>query len=55
MGTKLTFTDLVQGASVFLDANTLIYHFIQEPQFGPGCTAILERVERNARRALVNA
>jgi hypothetical protein len=31
----MIFADLVNGDSVFLDANTLIYHFGPHPQFGP--------------------
>jgi predicted nucleic acid-binding protein len=33
----MIFTDLVAGDSVFLDANTLIYHFGPHPAFGPAC------------------
>jgi predicted nucleic acid-binding protein len=41
----MTFADLPAGASVFLDANTLIYHFEPHPQFGPACTKLVERIE----------
>jgi hypothetical protein len=34
----MTFADLLSGAAVFLDANTLIYHFANHPQYGPACT-----------------
>ncbi len=43
----MIFTDLPAGASVFLDANTLLYHFTNEPQYGLACTALLERIENN--------
>ena len=43
----MIFTDLPAGVSVFLDANTLLYHFTNEPQYGPACTALLERIENN--------
>jgi hypothetical protein len=33
----MTFADLATGDSVFLDANTLIYHFGPHPTFGTAC------------------
>ena len=36
----MTFTDIPAGASVFVDANTLVYHFVPEPGLErrrPGC------------------
>jgi predicted nucleic acid-binding protein len=42
----MIFTDLPAGASVFLDANTLLYHFTAEPNFGAPCTDLVERIER---------
>jgi hypothetical protein len=33
----MTFADLALGASVFLDANTLLYHFTADAQFGAAC------------------
>ena len=41
----MTFADLVNGDSVFLDANTLIYHFGPHPQFGPACNELVRRIE----------
>ena len=41
----MTFVDLVAGESVFLDANTLVYHFTQEPLHGASCTHLLQRIE----------
>jgi predicted nucleic acid-binding protein len=41
----VTFADLVNGDSVFLDANTLIYHFGPHPQFGPACNELVRRIE----------
>lgn len=37
--------DLPASAAVFVDANTLVYHFEPHPQFGPACTDLLERIE----------
>jgi hypothetical protein len=44
----MTFTDLPTGAAVFVDANTLVYHFSRHPQLGPACTALLEMAPRPA-------
>jgi hypothetical protein len=41
----MTFTDLVAGDAVFVDANTFIYHFTPDPILGPACTALLLRIE----------
>lgn len=42
----MIFTDLPAGASVFLDANTLLYHFTADAKQGAACTELLERIER---------
>jgi predicted nucleic acid-binding protein len=39
----MRFEDIPPGASVFIDANTLIYHFGPDPDFRPACQALLER------------
>jgi predicted nucleic acid-binding protein len=41
----MTFAALLRGESVFLDANTLIYHFQPHPIFGPACNQLLARIE----------
>jgi predicted nucleic acid-binding protein len=41
----MTFADLVAGDAIFLDANTLTYHFQPHPVWGPPCTALLQRIE----------
>ena len=41
----MIFADLVSGDSVFLDANTLIYHFGPHPQFGLACHQLMQRIE----------
>lgn len=38
--------DLPNGATVFVDANVLIYYFMPHPQFGQACTEFMDRVER---------
>ena len=42
----MTFADLPAGASVFVDANTLVYHFQPHPVLGAACTDLVERIER---------
>jgi hypothetical protein len=39
----MTFTDIPARASVFVDANTLVYYFVPEPVLGPACRDLLER------------
>jgi predicted nucleic acid-binding protein len=41
----MTFADLVRGDSVFLDANTFVYHFEPHAVFGPHCTNLFRRIE----------
>jgi predicted nucleic acid-binding protein len=42
----MTFADLLQGDSVFVDANTLVYHFEPHPTWGQACTDLLLRIEQ---------
>jgi predicted nucleic acid-binding protein len=42
----MIFTDLPDGAAVFLDANTFVYHFSQHQRYGTACTELLERIAR---------
>jgi predicted nucleic acid-binding protein len=41
----MTFADLQGGESVFVDANTLVYHFTSHATFGAACTQLLQRIE----------
>ena len=41
----MTFADLLVGDQVFVDANTLTYHFQPHPVWGPACTQLLERIK----------
>lgn len=50
----MTFADIPAGASVFLDANTLIYHFTAHPAFGQACTDLVERVDRREIRGFTS-
>jgi predicted nucleic acid-binding protein len=41
----MTFADLQSGEAIFVDANTLIYHFTNHSKYGAACTALVERIE----------
>jgi predicted nucleic acid-binding protein len=42
----VTFSDIPAGASLFIDANTFVYHFTPHPVLQPACSALLARVAR---------
>jgi predicted nucleic acid-binding protein len=42
----MTFADVLRGDSLFLDANTLVYHFEPHPTLGLACTQLLLRIEQ---------
>ncbi|MEX2141595.1 MAG: type II toxin-antitoxin system VapC family toxin [Pirellulales bacterium] len=44
----MIFTDLVDGETVFLDANILVYHFAPHPVFGQSSNALVRRIENQA-------
>jgi len=46
----MTFADLVAGESVFIDANTLIYHFGPHPTFGAACNQLIGRIKNQELR-----
>lgn len=41
----MIFADLPYQASVFVDANTFVYHFQPHPVLGPPCTGLIKRIE----------
>jgi predicted nucleic acid-binding protein len=41
----MTFADLQARDSMFVDANTLVYHFTAHTRFGTACTQLLQRIE----------
>ncbi len=42
----MTFADIANGASVFVDANTFVYYLAADPVFGPACKQFFERIDR---------
>jgi len=41
----MTFANLAAGDALFVDANTLTYHFEPHSRWGPACTQLLLRIE----------
>lgn len=42
----MTFGDIPASASLFVDANTFVYHFVPHPTLGLACADLLARVKR---------
>jgi predicted nucleic acid-binding protein len=51
----MTFDVIPAGTEVFLDANTLIYHFTNHPKYGSACTRLLERIETQELRGYISS
>jgi hypothetical protein len=50
----MTFADLQAGDAVFLDANTVVYHFAHDPVYGTACSQLLQRIENQQLRGLTS-
>src|SRR5581483_10738944 len=50
-----TFGNIPAGGTVFVDANTLVYHFINHPRYGAAATDLLERIERQQLQGVTSA
>jgi predicted nucleic acid-binding protein len=51
----MIFTSISPGATIFLDANTLIYHFANDAKCGAACTQLLKRIELHQLNGLTSA
>ncbi|HBI44772.1 MAG TPA: hypothetical protein DDY78_18250 [Planctomycetales bacterium] len=51
----MTFAQIPMGAAIFLDANSLIYHFMSDPKYGPACTQLVQRVEHQQVRGFASS
>ena len=51
----MTFADIPAGATLFIDANTLIYHLTPEPNLGPTCRSLMDRIARQELAAFTSA
>jgi len=41
----MIFTDIAAGETIFVDANTFVYHFAADPAFGAACSDLLIRIK----------
>ena len=41
----MTFEDIPSGTAIFVDANTFLYYFANDPALGPACAQFLLRIE----------
>ena len=41
----MTFDQIPAGSAVFLDANSLVYHFTNDPRYGAASTRLLHQIE----------
>jgi predicted nucleic acid-binding protein len=44
----MTFDQVPAGAAVFLDANSLVYHFTNDPKYGVASTRLVHLIEQGA-------
>jgi predicted nucleic acid-binding protein len=47
----MIFDDLPSGASVFLDANPIVYYFASDPFVGPACARLIARIQNQEIQA----
>ena len=50
----MIFADLLAGEAIFLDANTLVYHFVSDPVYGAACSQLLQRIENQEIQGLTS-
>jgi predicted nucleic acid-binding protein len=50
----VTFAALPVGATIFLDANPLVYYFAPDPVFGPACSQLIGRIANQEVIALTS-
>ena len=44
----MTFDQIPAGSAVFLDANSLVYHFTNDPRYGVASTRLVQQIEQGA-------
>ena len=42
----MTFDQIPAGTAVFLDANSLVYHFTNDPRYGVASTRLVQQIEQ---------
>jgi predicted nucleic acid-binding protein len=50
----MNFHEIAPDLAVFLDANTLVYHFTSEPTYGTACTELIKRIEQERLRGFIS-
>jgi len=50
----MTFEDIPAGSAVFVDTNTFVYAFNSDPQFGPACEGLLQRIENRQLQGITS-
>ena len=50
----MIFSDIPADAALFIDANTLVYHFTPNPALGPACRQFLDRIARGELTGFVS-
>ena len=48
----MTFANIAVGSTVFVDANVFVYALAPDPQLGPACRQLLERIEQGEVRGV---
>jgi predicted nucleic acid-binding protein len=51
----MTFAQIPAATSVFIDANTFIFHFTPDPVLGPLCKSLLDRIARQELNGITSA
>lgn len=51
----MTFDQIPPGATLFLDANPLVYHFTSDPKYGAPCTKLAQRLEQRLLLGFVSS
>jgi predicted nucleic acid-binding protein len=51
----VTFDDIPAGTAVFLDANCPVFAATADPQYGPACKRLLERIENKELQGFTSA
>jgi predicted nucleic acid-binding protein len=50
----MIFDDLLSGASLFVDANPLVYYFASDPLLGAACARLVRRAQNQELRAFIS-
>ncbi|HVA50094.1 MAG TPA: type II toxin-antitoxin system VapC family toxin [Pirellulales bacterium] len=51
----MTFADIPVGTSIFVDANTFVYHYSRHPVLAAPCTDLLDRIARSELTGITSA